>query len=105
MNAPAAKALDVAAAIDTPDYRIVKIGELSPSPTNPRSRRGFDADSLNELAQTMKPPIGIIEPLVVREIAKQPAAKPAFSWPFPTPMHSAAASGGAQRAQEERRAA
>lgn len=73
-------------ALDTPEFRIVKIGELSPSPTNPRSRRGFDAASLNELAETMRPPVGVIEPLVVRVISTKLQSKKAVaSWPFPTP--------------------
>lgn len=60
MNAPATSA------IDTPEFITVPIGNLYPSPTNPRSRRGFDEASLTELAATMAPPVGIIEPLVVR---------------------------------------
>ena len=81
MNAPTP-----AVTLDSPEFRIAKIGELSPSPTNPRSRRGFDVASLTELAQTMKPPVGIIEPLVVRERIVQPQLKPSASWPFPTPQ-------------------
>lgn len=83
MNAPIP-----ATALDTPEFRIVKIGALRPSPTNPRSRRGFDEASLKELAQTMQPPVGVIEPLVVRVIcAKEVEAKrkAAQAWPFPTP--------------------
>lgn len=52
--------------MNAPELIAIPIGNLYPSPTNPRSRRGFDAASLNDLAATMAPPVGIIEPLVVR---------------------------------------
>jgi ParB/RepB/Spo0J family partition protein len=40
--------------------------QLLPSLTNPRKR--FDESRLQELADSMKPPIGILEPLVVRPL-------------------------------------
>jgi ParB/RepB/Spo0J family partition protein len=41
--------------------------KLRPSPTNPRTRSGLDEASLNGLAQTMAPPFGIAQPILVRE--------------------------------------
>jgi ParB/RepB/Spo0J family partition protein len=43
---------------------------LVPSPTNPRKRKGLDTASLTQLAQTMRPPIGILQPILAREIRK-----------------------------------
>lgn len=43
------------------------LAQLDPSKTNPRKR--FDPASLQELADTMKPPVGVLEPLVVRPLA------------------------------------
>jgi ParB/RepB/Spo0J family partition protein len=42
-------------------------GKLRPSPTNPRTRSGLDETSLNGLAQTMAPPFGVAQPILVRE--------------------------------------
>lgn len=50
------------------EFRLVATDWLSPSPTNPRKRKGLDVASLTALAATLKPPVGIIEPLVVREV-------------------------------------
>lgn len=47
----------------------VRRDAIDPSPTNPRKR--FDEASLRELAATMTPEVGIIEPLVVR-LSKKP---------------------------------
>lgn len=43
---------------------LVRRDAIDPSSTNPRKR--FDPDGLRDLAATMAPPVGIIEPLVVR---------------------------------------
>ena len=96
MNAPIPSAT-----LDAPEFRIVKIGDLSPSPTNPRSRRGFDAASLNELAQTMQPPVGVIEPLVVRVMSvKLQSTKKVDAWPLPSPGKKPDASAEADQIEE-----
>lgn len=59
MNAPSTQAQLEAILVDRT--------KLRPSPTNPRKRRGLDKASLTELAQTMHPPIGIAQPILVRE--------------------------------------
>lgn len=46
--------------------QLVAHAQLVPSLTNPRKR--FDPDRLKELADSMAPPIGILEPLVVRPL-------------------------------------
>jgi ParB/RepB/Spo0J family partition protein len=48
------------------EHMLIELDRLVPSPTNPRKRKGFDEKSLNELAITMRPPIGILEPILVR---------------------------------------
>lgn len=64
MNAPSHPAITA----DAPDLRIVRRSDCIPSRTNPRRRRGLDVASLTALAKTMAPPIGILEPLVGREL-------------------------------------
>ncbi|OIR11003.1 chromosome-partitioning protein Spo0J [mine drainage metagenome] len=44
---------------------IIDRTRLHPSPTNPRKRRGLDAESLNELAESIKS-VGIAQPILVR---------------------------------------
>jgi ParB/RepB/Spo0J family partition protein len=44
--------------------------KLVPSPTNPRKRKGLDIASLTELAKTMRPPIGILQPILARWVTK-----------------------------------
>ena len=41
--------------------------KLVPSPTNPRKRKGLDVASLTQLAATMRPPLGILQPILVRK--------------------------------------
>lgn len=53
----------------------ITLGQLRPSPTNPRTR--FDQVKLNELAESMKVQ-GVLQPLLVREITTPSA------WPFPS---------------------
>jgi ParB/RepB/Spo0J family partition protein len=55
-------------AIATPT--LLPRGDLIPSPTNPRKRKGLDAASLAELAQTMRPPLGILSPIRVRHLVQ-----------------------------------
>lgn len=57
---------------------------LVPSKTNPRSRRGFDEASLNEMAASIKS-VGVLQPILVRPMAAQGVIKPDSQWPFPTP--------------------
>lgn len=57
---------------------------LAPSKTNPRSRRGFDEVSLNNLAASIKS-ADVLQPILVRPLAAQPAIRPDVQWPFPTP--------------------
>lgn len=63
---------------------------LAPSKTNPRSRRGFDEASLNEMAASIKS-VGVLQPILVRPLAAQGVARPAAQWPFPTPGKPAVA--------------
>lgn len=53
----------------TADQEIINLplDRLNASPTNPRKRKGFDEQSLNELAASMRPPIGIMSPILVRK--------------------------------------
>jgi ParB/RepB/Spo0J family partition protein len=48
----------------------IALDELHPSPTNRPERSGFDAKSIAELAESIRGPAGIIEPLIVRKNAK-----------------------------------
>lgn len=48
-----------------PETLALPIELIDPSKTNPR-KRGFDEASLRELANSMAPPLGILEPLIVR---------------------------------------
>lgn len=57
---------------------------LVQSKTNPRSRRGFDEASLNELAASIKS-ADVLQPILIRPLTMPTAAKPAASWPFPEP--------------------
>lgn len=50
---------------------LVAHAQLVPSLTNPRKR--FDRDRLEELALSMAPPVGILEPLVVRTLSAERA--------------------------------
>lgn len=65
MNAPAAEST-----LTKEDIQWLAIADLFPSPTNPRTRKGLDIASLTELAQTMRPPIGIVSPILVRKSSK-----------------------------------
>lgn len=42
------------------------LAQLTPSPLNPRKK--FDQADLEDLAKTMAPPVGVIEPLIVRAV-------------------------------------
>ena len=47
------------------DYRLLDTASLVPSKTNPRTRRGLDEASLNELAASIKA-VGVAQPILVR---------------------------------------
>lgn len=51
--------------------QLVAHAQIVPSPTNPRKK--FDDAKLRELAESMKPPVGILEPLVVRRLSSERA--------------------------------
>jgi ParB-like chromosome segregation protein Spo0J len=67
--------------ITEPQNLDIALDLLFPSPTNPRKRKGLDPESLKKLAQTMRPPIGILEPLVVREAKFKPGTVEQFDVP------------------------
>lgn len=76
MNAPATQLINA--------QQRLALDLLVPSKTNPRSRRGFDEASLNELAASIKS-ADVLQPILVRPLVAQPVVRPSASWPFPEP--------------------
>ena len=66
--------------IDNGIFKFANIDHLVASKTNPRTRKGFDAASLGELAQSIKS-VGIAQPILVREVHR-PIDKEKSAWPF-----------------------
>lgn len=50
---------------DQGEYRLLDTASLTPSKTNPRTRRGLDEVSLNELAASIRS-VGVMQPILVR---------------------------------------
>jgi ParB family chromosome partitioning protein len=72
MSPSAAAVVDTTEAV--PQFVLLGLGDISPSPLNPRKH--FDLVKLRELAATMGNGVGIIEPLVVRPTAAKKAPAP-----------------------------
>lgn len=53
------------------EFRVIALDRLVPSRTNPRTRRGFDEASLNELAASIRS-VGVAQPILVRPLRDNP---------------------------------